>query len=123
MSKKATSGASRGSQRGSTPLKRGFLRGIPLRLGGLLGGHSPLSSTHSVLSGSLLRKSKFPKSYFNLNHRIHRMERDLPPLQTPSFRAIKICQRRHVRRSVLFAKKGLNGSAKKNYTDDSKVRC
>ncbi|AXH74231.1 MAG: hypothetical protein [Microviridae sp.] len=121
--------------------KKGFsgvLKGVsPLTIGGVLRGGKPLSSLKRGVVGGLFPP---PSTPFRLNARrllrsitpfnsnyarkfrtpgVERLVRQSLPLSTQ----ITICKRRHQRREVLFAVKGLNGSAPKRITEQSKVRC
>lgn len=125
MAKRRKNGS--GVFKGVSPLvKGGVLRGgMPLSSlkRGFVGGLFPLPSTPFRLSARRLLRSVTP---FNFNYTrksrtqgVERLVRNSLPLSTQ----IKICQRRHQRREVLFATKGLNGSAPKKITEHSKVRC
>lgn len=124
MAKKRRSG---GVLKGVSPLTTGgVLRGgTPLRSfkRGFVGGLFPLPSTPFRLSARRLLRSITP---FNANYArkfstpgVERIVRQSLPLD----KQIQICKRRHTRREVLFATKGLNGSAPKKITENSKVRC
>lgn len=126
MSKKRKNGFS-GVLKGVSPLTTGgVLRGgTPLRSlkRGFVGGLFPLPSTPFRLSARRLLRSITP---YNANYArkfrtpgVERLVRQSLPLD----KQIQICKRRHQRREVLFATKGLNGAAPKKYTDESKVRC
>lgn len=125
MAKRRKNGS--GVFKGVSPLtKGGVLRGgTPLRSlkRGFVGGLFPLPSTPFRLNARRLLRSVTP---FNANYArkfrtlgVERLVRKSLPLN----KQIEICKRRHQRREVLFATKGLNGSAPKKITENSKVRC
>lgn len=126
MAKKRKNGSS-GVFKGVSPLtKGGVLRGgTPLSSfkRGVVGGLFPLPSTPFRLNARRLLRSITP---FNANYArkfstpgVERIVRQSLPID----KQIEICKRRHQRREVLFATKGLNGSAPKKITEYSKVRC
>lgn len=124
MAKRRKNGS--GVFKGVSPLvKGGVLRGgTPLSSlkRGFVGGLFPLPSTPFRLSARRLLRSVTPNFNYARKFRtqgVERLVRNSLPLSTQ----IKICQRRHQRREVLFATKGLNGSAPKKITEHSKVRC